>query len=129
MSSILGYIVVFLGGGLGAMLRHGVNRASLILGTQFPVATLFVNIVGSLAIGLLSGWFAFRGEESNQTLRLFLITGVLGGFTTFSAFSLDTALLWEKGGFGTMGFYVATSVIVSLASVFIGLAISRAVFS
>jgi len=129
MSSMLGYFVVFLGSGIGAMLRHGVNQASLMFSTSFPLATPFVNIVGSLLIGLLTGWFAFRGEQSNQALRLFLITGVLGGFTTFSAFSLEVALLWERGKLGAMGFYVATSVIVSIISVFIGLAISRAVFS
>jgi CrcB protein len=121
--------MVFLGGGIGAMLRHAVNRTSLMFGASFPLATPFVNIVGSFLIGLLTGWFAFRGEESNQILRLFLITGILGGFTTFSAFSLEAALLWERGKPGALVFYVATSIIVSLTSVFIGLAISKAIFS
>ena len=79
------------------MLRHAVNQASAAyFGVNFPWGTLFVNVVGSLAMGLLAGWFAFRGE-GGQLLRLFLATGILGGFTTFSAFSIDAALLWERG--------------------------------
>jgi CrcB protein len=128
-SLVPGYIIVFLGGGIGAILRHGVNRTSLMFGTDFPLATPFVNITGSLVMGLLAGWFAFRGEESNQALRLFLITGVLGGFTTFSAFSLEAALLWERGKTGALLLYVAVSVIISLLSVFAGLTVSKAVFS
>ena len=129
MSSLLGYITVFLGGGIGAVLRHAVNRTSMMFGAGFPLATPFVNITGSLLIGLLAGWFAFRGEASNPMLRLFLITGILGGFTTFSAFSLEAALLWERGKPDALVFYVVTSVVLSLASVFIGLAIAKAVFS
>lgn len=127
---MLDYLVVFLGGGLGAALRHGVNRTALLLATGgFPVNTLFVNVVGSFVMGLLTGLFAWRGAASCQTLRLFLITGVLGGFTTFSAFSLDAALLYEKGQLGLAAGYVVLSVGLSLGGVFAGLAVSRAVFS
>ena len=127
---MLDYLVVFLGGGLGAALRHGVNRTALLLATGgFPVNTLFVNVVGSFVMGLLTGLFAWRGEASSQTLRLFLTTGVLGGFTTFSAFSLDAALFYEKGLFGLAAGYVVLSVGLSLGGVFAGLAVSRAVFS
>ena len=127
---MLDYLVVFLGGGLGAALRHGVNRTALLLATGgFPVNTLFVNVVGSFVMGLLTGLFAWRGEASSQTLRLFLTTGVLGGFTTFSAFSLDAALFYEKGQFGLAAGYVVLSVGLSLVGVFAGLAVSRAVFS
>jgi CrcB protein len=84
----MGYALVFLGGGLGAALRHGVNRAALAwFGPALPVGTMIVNIVGSLAMGLLIGILAAVPGGTSQHLRLFLATGVLGGFTTFSAFS------------------------------------------
>src|ERR1043166_2144569 len=93
----MGFLIVFLGGGIGAALRHGVNLAAArFLGATFPHATLFENISGSLVMGLLAGYFAFKGDAS-QSWRLFLTTGILGGYTTFSAFSLDTALLYERG--------------------------------
>ena len=90
-------LIVFIGGGLGAALRHGVNVAvARMLGTGFNYATLLENVSGSLVMGLLVGYFAFKGGVS-QHWRLFLTTGVLGGYTTFSAFSLDTILLYERG--------------------------------
>ena len=99
----MGYLVVFLGGGVGAALRHGVNSAAArLLGTHFPFGTLTVNVVGSLVMGLMAAWFAFEGSPS-QHWRLFLTTGMLGGFTTFSTFSLDTALLYERGELGLGG--------------------------
>lgn len=76
-------------------------------------------------MGLLTGWFAWRGEAASQTLRLFLTTGILGGFTTSSAFSHDAALLYEKGQPGLATGYVLLSVGLSLAGVFTGLAVSR----
>ena len=91
------YLIVFLGGGLGAALRHGINILSVRwLGTAFPYGTLFINVTGSLIMGLIAGYFAFKGGIS-QHWTLFLTTGVLGGYTTFSAFSLDVALLYERG--------------------------------
>jgi fluoride exporter len=82
----LGFVLVFIRGGLGSMLRHASNQASAaILGPDFPYGTMFVNIVGSLAIGLIAGWFGRHGG-GGQMLPLFLTTGILGGFTTFSAF-------------------------------------------
>jgi CrcB protein len=119
------YLVVFLGAGIGGALRHGVNTAALRLGlTAFPYATLFINVAGSLAMGLIAGWFALRGETP-ALWRLFLTTGVLGGFTTFSAFSLETVLLWERGEVaGALG-YVAASVIAALAGLVAGLWIVR----
>ena len=103
----MGFLIVFLGGGIGAALRHGVNLASArLLGTAFPYATLFENVTGSLVMGLLAGYFAFKGDAS-QHWRLFLTTGILGGYTTFSAFSLDAALLYERGELGLAALYVA----------------------
>jgi CrcB protein len=118
--------LVFLGGGIGAALRHGVNIASAqLFGAAFPWGTLIVNVVGSLLIGALMGWFAFRNGGTAQHVRLFLATGVLGGFTTFSAFSYDYALLFERGEFAAGAGYVAASVALSLAAVFLGLYAAR----
>jgi CrcB protein len=119
----MGYLVVFLGAGIGGALRHGVNLASTrLFGLGFPFGTLMVNVVGSLAMGLLAGYFAYRTGVP-QHWRLFLTTGVLGGFTTFSAFSLDAALLVERHTYGLAAAYVAVSVAVSLAALFAGLAV------
>lgn len=111
------------------MARHGVNiTAARLFGTAFPWGTFTVNIVGSLLMGLLVGWFALRaGGAMTQHARLFLTTGVLGGFTTFSAFSLDVALIWERGEHGTAAAYVVASVLLSVAGLFAGLWFWRAV--
>jgi CrcB protein len=121
-------LLVFLGGGIGAAARHGVNvAAARWLGTAFPWGTLTVNIVGSLAMGLLAAWFAFRADAGlTQHARLFLTTGILGGFTTFSAFSLDAAVMWERDAFIMAGVYVVVSVVVSILALFAGFAVVRA---
>ena len=122
------FFAIFVGGGLGSMLRHATNVAGTALfGVNFPSGTLAVNIVGSLAMGLLAGWFALRGD--GHQLRLFLTTGILGGFTTFSAFSLDTALLWERGAHTTAALYAGGSVAAGVLGVFAGLAVMRALLS
>jgi len=92
-------VLVFPGAGIGGVLRHGVNLVSpRWLGMGFPSGTMVINIVGSALMGALVGWFVFRaGEGTPHGLRLFLATGVLGGFTTFSAFSLDAVLLRDRG--------------------------------
>lgn len=119
------YLIVFIGAGLGGAGRHGVNMlAARLFGTGFPAGTLVVNVAGCLVMGLIAGVFAFRGHLP-QEMRLFLTTGILGGFTTFSAFSLDAALLWERGEVGLAALYVGASVIFSLAGVAAGLALSR----
>lgn len=113
---------VALGGALGATARHGVNLgAARLLGPAFPWATLAVNVAGSFLIGLL---VAALGRDS--AWALFLLTGVLGGFTTFSAFSLDAVALWQKGQGGLAALYVGASVILSLAAVVAGLSMGRA---
>jgi CrcB protein len=122
----MGYLVVFLGGGLGAMLRHGVNIASARqFGTAFPFGTFAINVTGSLLMGLAAGYFAFRSGGMAQHWRLFLTTGVLGGYTTFSTFSLDAAVLWERGAMGAAALYVLGSVALSLTGVFAGLLLVR----
>ena len=119
------YLIVFLGAGIGGALRHGVNvAATRQFGLGFPFGTLIVNIVGSFAMGLLAGYFAFRPGIS-QHMRLFLTTGILGGFTTFSAFSLDTALLVERHSYGLAAGYVVGSIAAGLSALFFGLALFR----
>ena len=119
------YLIVFLGAGVGGALRHGVNVAAVrLFGYGFPLGTLIVNIVGSFAMGLLAGYFAFR-PGIGQHMRLFLTTGILGGFTTFSAFSLDAALLVERHAYGAAAGYVIGSVAASIAALFFGLAMFR----
>ena len=121
----MGFLVVFLGGGIGAALRHGVNLASARwLGTDFPYATMIENVSGSLVMGLLAGYFAFRGGPT-QHWQLFLTTGILGGYTTFSAFSLDAALLYQRGELGLAALYVGLSVALSIGGLFAGLALVR----
>jgi CrcB protein len=121
----MGYLIVFLGGGVGAAVRHGINlTAARALGTAFPYGTLIINVTGSLLMGLIAGYFALKGDAS-QHWRLFLTTGILGGYTTFSAFSLDAALLYERGEVGAAAIYVIASVAISIAGLFAGLAIVR----
>ena len=119
------YLLVFVGGGIGASLRHTVNMLSARgFGTAFPWGTFIINISGSLVMGLIAGYLAFKGGAS-QPWRLFLMTGILGGYTTFSAFSLDAALLYERGEIASSLFYVLGSVVLSIAGLFAGLALVR----
>jgi CrcB protein len=121
----MGFLIVFLGGGIGAALRHGVNLISArLLGTGFNYATLIENVSGSVIMGLLVGYFAFR-HGIPQHVRLFLTTGILGGYTTFSAFSLDSVLLYERGELGLAALYVVLSVVLSVGGLAAGLALVR----
>ena len=119
------YLIVFLGAGLGGALRHGVNvGATRWLGTALPYGTLIVNVAGSFLMGLLAGFFMYRSGIP-QHLRLFLTTGILGGFTTFSTFSLDAAVLIERHAYGMAAGYVVGSVAAGLAGLFFGLSLFR----
>ena len=121
----MGFLLVFLGGGIGAALRHGVNLAvARVLGSSFNYATMFENVSGSLVMGLLVGYFAFEGTIP-QHWRLFLTTGILGGYTTFSTFSLDTMLLYERGELGLAALYVIASVALSIGGLLAGLLLIR----
>jgi CrcB protein len=117
------YLIVFVGAGIGGALRHGVNvGAARLWGSGFPFGTLIVNVLGSFVMGLLAGYFAFRPGVPQQ-MRLFLATGILGGFTTFSAFSLDSAVLIERHAYGMAAAYMAGSVCAAVAALFAGIAI------
>jgi fluoride exporter len=126
-SPMKSYFVVFLGAGCGGALRHAVNLGCMRLyGPGFPWGTLTINAVGSFLMGALAAWLAFRdGEDWTQPARLFLATGVLGGFTTFSAFSLDAVLLWQRGDAGLAAAYVLGSLLLSLGGLVAGLALVR----
>jgi fluoride exporter len=122
------FLIVFIGAGIGGACRHGVNLlAARLLGSgAFAYGTMGINIVGSLIMGVAVEYFALRSDT--QHWRLFVMTGVLGGFTTFSAFSLDTAVLYERGETLAAFAYVLASVVVSIAALFIGLALFRSAY-
>jgi fluoride exporter len=120
-------LLVFAGAGAGGVLRHLTNLAAArAFGGAFPVGTLAVNVIGGLAMGALAGWLGARAALGWSTeARLLLGTGVLGGFTTFSAFSLDAVTLWERGEAALALGYVLASVILSILALVIGLALAR----
>ena len=121
------YLLVGIGGAIGAMGRYGTGVALGRVAGDFPLATMLINIVGSLCMGLLVGWLARTTPDAQQEIRLFVAVGVLGGFTTFSSFSLDTIVLIERGEIAQAAFYVLASVIVSVAALAAGLWLVRAV--
>jgi CrcB protein len=119
------YLIVALGSGIGGACRHAVNvGAARLLGTGWPYGTFTVNVLGSFILGVIAGYFALRGTAT-QAWLLFLTTGILGGFTTFSAFSLDLALLVERGRFAATAAYLVGSVGLSLGALFLGLVLMR----
>lgn len=121
-------LIVALGGAIGASLRYLSGLAILrIAGPAFPYGTLFVNVVGSFIMGLIIAWLAKRTGGSSAELRLFLATGLLGGFTTFSAFSLDFANMWQRGDTTAAFTYVLASVFISVLAIFAGLWLARTV--
>src|SRR3954464_11493093 len=121
----MGFLIVFLGGGIGAALRHGVNLVSArLLGTGFNYATLFENVTGSVILGLLGGCLPFPGGVPRHG-PLFVAPGVLGGYATFSAFSLDTILLYQRGELGLAALYVILSVALSVGGLLAGLTLVR----
>ena len=119
-------LLVFIGGGLGAALRHVVNLLGLrLVGTALPYSTFFINVTGSILMGVVAGLFAWK-VSLPPTLRLFIATGILGGYTTFSTFSLETALLIERGQAWQAAGYVLASVLLGVAGLFAGMAAVRA---
>ncbi|MBM3646925.1 MAG: fluoride efflux transporter CrcB [Alphaproteobacteria bacterium] len=123
---MMGFVAVFVSAGVGGALRHGVNLwVAHRLGTHFPWHTFTVNVAGSLLMGLLAGWFVSRGLAMYGDLGLLLGAGVLGGFTTFSAFSLDVALLWERPGRWLAALYIVGSVAGAIAGLVLGFWVMR----
>jgi len=117
-------LLVFIGSGIGGALRHLVGFASLrLLGPNFPYGTLAINIAGSALMGLIAGLFAAFG--SNHDLRLFLATGIIGGFTTWSTFTLDAVTLWERGQSVAALAYVMGSLVASFAIMAAVLVVAR----
>jgi len=123
-------LIIAAGGALGAVARYGVGvwAVRLFPAAQWPWGTLAVNVLGGLLMGLLAGWLAFRGGLHSESIRLFAAVGVLGGFTTFSAFSLETALMIERRQFAMAGGYAAASVVLATAALFFGLMVARRAF-
>lgn len=121
-------LMVFVGGGLGSLARYGVNILAISwLGTAFPYGTLAVNALGGLVMGLFTGLITpYLDLKAALELRVLLVTGFLGGFTTFSAFSLDAVLLWEKGAIAEALLYVLASLVLAIGGVALGLALTRA---
>ena len=119
------YLIVAVGSAIGGALRHAVNvGAARFLGTDWPYGTFTVNVVGSFVMGIIAGYFAPRSTAS-QAWLVFLTTGILGGFTTFSAFSLDLALLIERGRVLATTSYLLGSVGLSIGALFLGLRLAR----
>lgn len=112
---------VALGGAAGSVARYGVTRAAAAVSPGFPLGTLIVNVAGSLAMGVLAAALLPRAGAQAPLL----MTGLLGGFTTFSAFSLDAVTLWTRGAQGLAVGYVAASVALSLAALALGLSLGR----
>ncbi len=126
---MMNFLLVAVGGGLGSVLRYGAGLAAARwLGTAFPFGTLFVNVTGSFAMGVLVEFLARRYGGADANLRLLLATGVLGGYTTFSSFSLDFATLAERGELATAFVYLAVTILAGLGALFAGLALARQVF-
>ena len=118
-------LAIALGGALGSVLRYGVYVGTgKMLGMSFPWGTLIVNVAGSFLIGVLTGVFANIWQPS-QEMKLFLVTGFLGGFTTFSTFSLDFSNLWSEGATAMAAGYAVASVAFSVLALFAGLVAVR----
>ena len=125
----MNYLIVFIGGGLGAATRHGVNVfVPRLVGGDYPWHTIVINVTGCFIMGLLTELMALRLNVSNE-MRLFLTTGVLGGYTTFSAFALDFAFLVTRRDMVGAAGYVLASVGLSLLACFAGLALVRALLA
>lgn len=118
-------LLVMSGGAIGAGLRFGLSRALPYSGQGWPWSTFVGNILGGLAMGILAAW-VLRGDNSAEPLRLFVGVGVLGGFTTFSAFSLEMARMIEQGQTGLAAGYALASVLLALGALFAGMTAAKA---
>lgn len=120
------FFAVALGGAIGASARHGLGLAMLrVFGPGFPVGTLLANVIGGFLMGVLMGWLMRASPDNANIIRLFAGVGVLGGFTTFSAFSLEAMRMLEDKAIGQFAGYVGASVVLSIAAVALGLFLMR----
>jgi|TARA_R110000868_G_scaffold230183_1_gene483317 CrcB protein len=125
MFTWLSCLSVAAGGAVGAVLRYGVNHATVSLwGLNFPIATMIVNILGSFILGLIVGLFAHFGQPA-PAMRTFLITGMLGAFTTFSTFSLDSVTLFERSQYGFLAFYLIGSIVFGIGAFLLAIFLVR----
>ena len=124
------FLLVALGGAVGSMARYALGGRTLRwFGPGWPYGTFAANLIGGLLMGLLVGFLAHRGGAGQDRLRVLLGVGVLGGFTTFSAFSLDTALMIERRAYGAAFSYATASVVLSIVALFAGLILARRLFA
>ena len=121
-------ILVMSGGAIGAALRYGLSRALPMSAAGWPWSTFAVNILGGFCMGILAIW-VLRGDSSAEPLRLFLGVGVLGGFTTFSAFSLEIAQMVQRGQMGMAAAYAVASILLALGALFAGMATAKAIWA
>jgi CrcB protein len=123
-------LFVAVGGAVGAMARYALGVQALRMwGAGWPYGTFVANVLGGLLMGALAGFLAHRGGADQERLRLLLGVGVLGGFTTFSAFSLETALMIERRSYGQALGYTLASVVLSVTALFLGLLLARKAFA
>jgi CrcB protein len=123
-------LLVAAGGAIGSVARYGLGVAAgrWAPNAGWPAGTFAANVAGGLLMGLLVGWLAFRGEAQQEGVRLFAAVGVLGGFTTFSSYSLEAVQMIERRQIGLAAAYVVGSVVLAIAALFVGLMIARRAF-
>jgi CrcB protein len=127
---MLNLLLVALGGAIGSVARYGLNdRVRALLGTGWPSGIFTINVLGGFLMGCVVGFLAHRGGADQERWRVLLGVGVLGGFTTFSAFSLDVALMVERRAYGQAAAYSLASVVVSVVALFAGLMLMRRIFA
>lgn len=124
------FLLVAIGGAIGSVARYGLGVAAgrWAPNAGWPVGTFAANVIGGLLMGLLVGWLAFRGGAQQEMIRLFAAVGVLGGFTTFSSYSLEAAQMIERRQLGLAACYVVGSVVLAIGALFVGLMIARRAF-
>ena len=124
------FLLVAAGGAIGSMARYGLGvlAGRMAPNAGWPVGTLAANVIGGLLMGLLVGWLAFRGGAQQEAVRLFAAVGLLGGFTTFSSYSLEAVQMIERRQIGLAAAYVIGSVILAIGALFVGLMIARRAF-